>query len=182
MEPVWVYCANWEIDGGRLWLIFTIPWIIIDLVLAWWISGLVLKLHPARRRFVLLGLPLFLIVASLLPIYSPISHGQTASTNVLGEFKGVQLRRRQKDTCSSAGSTRCASPGWDYTARRSQQRRSYCDSHRVAPVNFPTWNVVVNGFHATLHQIRLMPEARASRISKKFLPPLPVRLRPAPLK
>src|ERR1700683_47550 len=35
-------------------------------------------------------------------------------------------------------------------------------------------NIVVNRFHAALHQIRLMPESRAAGIAKKVLPPHPM--------
>jgi hypothetical protein len=95
-EPVWVYYANWRIDGDRFWIIAAISWVAIDLLLAWWVAGFVLRLDSSRRRVVLPGLPLFLMLVSLLPIYSPAGHGQSTRNNVLGEFKQIQLRMQQK--------------------------------------------------------------------------------------
>jgi hypothetical protein len=96
MEPVWVYYANWRIDGSRLWIIAAISWAIIDLFFAWWVAGSVLRLDSSRRRVVLPGLPVFLMLVSLLPMYSPTGHGQSTSNNVLDEFKQIQQRMQQK--------------------------------------------------------------------------------------
>jgi hypothetical protein len=96
MEPVWVYYADWRIDGDRFWIIAVVSWAVIDVFFAWWVAGFVLRLDSSRRRVVLPGVPLFLMLVSLLPIYSPTGHGQSASSNVVGEFKQIQQRMHQK--------------------------------------------------------------------------------------
>jgi hypothetical protein len=100
IEPVWVYFARWQIDGDRVWMVAAVFWTAAYLLLAWWSAGLLLRLthdlQSHRRRLILSGVPLFLVLLSLFPIYSPVSHGQSSSTNIVDEFRNLEQQIRQK--------------------------------------------------------------------------------------
>lgn len=100
IEPVWVYFARWQIDGDRVWMVAAVFWTVAYLLLAWWSAGLLLRLthdlQSHRRRLILSGVPLFLALLSLFPIYSPVSHGQSSSANIVDEFRNLEQQIRQK--------------------------------------------------------------------------------------
>src|SRR5271166_6616793 len=52
--------------------------------------------------------------------------------------------------------------------------------HRSETRHSDPRHVIVNRFHATAHQIGLMPESRSAGIFQELLPPLPVGLRTGP--
>jgi hypothetical protein len=105
IQPVWVYFARWQIDGDCVWMIAAVVWTVAYLLLAWWSAGLLLRLtrdlQSHQRRLILSGVPLFLALLSLLPIYSPVSHGQSSSTNIVDEFRNLEQQIRQKELGNS---------------------------------------------------------------------------------
>jgi hypothetical protein len=100
IQPVWVYFAMWQIDGDRVWMIAAVFWTFAYLLLGWWSAGLLLRLtldlQSHQRRLILSGVPLFLALLSLFPIYTPVSHGQSSNTNIVDEFRNLERQIRQK--------------------------------------------------------------------------------------
>ena len=93
LEPVWVYYANTllEVDRG-FWIAVSLAWTLVYFLLAWCVTGAILRHRSVHRHLVLIGMLGLVLLSSLLPIYSPLSHGSGDNLNIFGEINALRLR------------------------------------------------------------------------------------------